>query len=139
MANKDMYFEFENGEICCFNFYPSGDYKKLSVAEGKRLYAEQCAKELRKFIQPGQTVYINFKSVSASGMSRQCRCYVVRNGEIVDITFRVAKILDWRLNDRHNLVVAGCGMDMGFHTVYCLSEKLFSDDRNGYTLKHANI
>lgn len=155
MANKNMYFKFGN-EIFCYNFHPSGGYEKLPAAEGKRLYSEQCVKALREFVNPGQTVYISVKHVSSSGLSRQLRVYVVRNGEIVDITYRVSKILDWRLNDNYNLVVSGCGVDIGFHTVYSLSSKLFPDgfkvdgvgrngdtsghDRDGgYALKHANI
>ena len=44
----------------------------------------------------------------------------------MDISGYVGDILEWRRNDKDgSLIVGGCGMDMGFHTVYCLSRALF--------------
>jgi len=46
----------------------------------------------------------------------------------------VAKALGWSPREgEEGVVVHGCGMDMGMHTVYELSAALFGD---GYALKH---
>ena len=89
--------------------------------------------ELRKFIQVGQTVYCNVRSVSRSGMMRIISLHVIDSDHdgkpyLRDITGWVAKALDYRLDrDRWGLKVAGCGMDMCFATVYNLGRALFPE------------
>lgn len=81
---------------------------------------------LAKWLKPGDTVYTDVKRVSSSGMTRHISCYIVRKGEIYDITYYVGVLLGERRNaDTGGLVIGGCGMDMGFHTVYALSRRLF--------------
>lgn len=58
--------------------------------------------------------------VSRSGMSRRMRLFMVYAGEICEITTRTARALGWRTKDG-DLIVEGCGMDMGFHAVYSLA------------------
>lgn len=81
-------------------------------------------KALKKYLRPGKQVYTIVTHVSRSGMSRTIRLYTVRAGELVEITWHVSKILGWRNTDK-GLLVQGCGMDMGFHTVYSLGYSLY--------------
>lgn len=103
---------------------------RLKAGEGKKLYQEQQAAQLRKWIQPGDTVYCILRNVSSSGMSRRISL-VIKNkesGEIQDISGYAATVCDMRRNDKDgSLVVGGCGMDMGFHCVYSLSRRLWPD------------
>ena len=85
---------------------------------------------LRKRLRAGLTIYTCLRSVSSSGMSRTLDLYYVEKGEIVRITWSAAKALRWNYDRRKEaLRVQGCGMDMGFHTVYTLSYYLFGNSR----------
>lgn len=81
------------------------------------------------------TAYTIIRKVSASGMSRQISVKVVKEGRLYDISFSMAKVLDYPLvQNAHNaLRVNGCGMDMGFHIVSSLSRVLYGDD---YKIRH---
>ena len=106
---------------------------KKSVREEER---KEAIETLRALCPPGTTVYTSCKHVSRSGMSRLVNCHVIRNGEPPFprwISPLVAKALDWTFDDKRvALHVTGCGMDIGFHVVYCLSSVLYP---NGYGLK----
>lgn len=101
---------------------------------------------LRKIVKRGATVYTVLHHVSRSGMERTIGAYVIRRGEIVNISPSVAKLLRWRQDhNRGGVKVAGCGMDMGFHLVYSLGSALFSKGRDtwgcenssgGYAIDH---
>ncbi len=80
--------------------------------------------------QEKPTAYTIVRKVSASGMSRQISVKVIKDGRLYDISYSVAKVLDWSLvQNAHNAVrVSGCGMDMGFHLVSSLSYSLYGDD-----------
>lgn len=114
----------------------------LSKAEKARRAADarEAADALREIMttagmayphRPEETarrVYVTVTSVSRDGMSRQMKVLVGNSttGNISNITRRVALVLGWRYNDRHGtVVVGGCGMDMGFHLVYSLSQALY--------------
>jgi len=89
---------------------------------------DNATQNLTSWLKPGSTVYTSVKRVARSGMSRHISLYIVRNGEIYDITYYVGVLTDRQRNsDTGGLVVGGCGMDMGFHTVYGLSRRLFAD------------
>lgn len=99
------------------------------VAALRELFADE-SKEAR-------TVYCVLRSKSKSGMSRTLTLFVIRNGEPYYITYDASIALGWALDKAGNLKVSGCGMDMGFHTVYELAGAIFGhSDRLGYTLKH---
>jgi len=86
------------------------------------------------YLKPNDRVYTLVRHVSASGMSRDISLFVAINGEVMDITYYAAHALGWRLVERNGyraLRVSGCGMDMGFHTVYTLSRVLFRDAVEG--------
>lgn len=93
----------------------------------------EAREQLRKMINPGDKVYTILRHVSRSGMTRWISCIIIKDGQPLDCTYRVAKALGWSV-DTHNhegVQVNGCGMDMGFHLVYELSYVLFGD---GYSL-----
>lgn len=146
---KTVYM-IENGNVF-FTSHPEfhTHAKRLTQAEGKRLYREQNRQQLLSMLAPGSTVYTSVKNVSRSGMSRTITLHVVQNGSIRNITGYAAHALGWK-GDASGLKVGGCGMDMGFLTVYTLGRTLWPDGlptphgtRNGkpdydggYALKH---
>jgi hypothetical protein len=83
-------------------------------------------KALLKLLKKTHKVYTCLKHVSSSGMTRHISCYVGGKDGIVDITWYVSQLLDYRRNSRDGgLVVGGCGMDMGFAVVYNLGAVLY--------------
>lgn len=129
------------------------EWEQLPQTKGKELRRQYCIDELRKMVNPGDVIYCILRSVSSSGMSRTLSLYVIRDNELRSITSYAADVLQWGTNDKGHIKVSGCGMDMGFHTVYTLSRYLFKDGfkvegrgRNGdtsgwdndggYALKH---
>ena len=110
------------------------EYKKL-----EREYAKE--KLLTHYVKEGQTIYVLTRSVSASGMSRNLNLFTVNEGQIVELTYYAAHALGWRLVERdgfRSLRVEGVGMDMGFHTVECLSFALFGID-NPHALRYERL
>jgi hypothetical protein len=84
-------------------------------------------------------------------MTRHISIYIVHKGEIVNISRRASIVTGWKQSNNGGLVVGGCGMDMGFHTVYTLGRYLWPkgtrkphgtrngapDKDGGYALKHS--
>lgn len=94
---------------------------------------QEAITRLKEIIQPGDTIYTIVKQVARSGMSRRMNLYLIRDNQPIWLTRRVAVALDMGFHDESDtLIVRGCGMDMGFSTVYDLSRTLF--DGNGYAL-----
>lgn len=101
---------------------------------------------LRKWLKRDDTLYTVLRHRSASGMSRLIDLYYIRDNKPQRITYLVAKVLGWKYDtNKEALRVGGCGMDMGFHTVYTLSSILYRADGfkdavtgedAGYSLKH---
>lgn len=83
--------------------------------------------ELRAELPPGSQVSTQVLHVSRSGMSREIAAYIVRGGEIVNISWQVAAITGQRYGDRGGVIVGGAGMDMTFALVYGLSRRLYPD------------
>ena len=95
---------------------------------GKIVTKQEAINKLHEVLKPGNTVYTDLKHVSRSGMYRRLAVYVIRDNEPRWLTYWVASALGWRFDKKHEtLGVSGCGMDMGFHTVYSLSAALFPD------------
>jgi hypothetical protein len=85
---------------------------------------------LTHYVNQGATIYTIVRSVSASGMSRTMSFKVIKDGELCDVTYYVAGLLDYSLNDYHGhntIRVSGCGMDMAFHVVSGVATVLFND------------
>jgi hypothetical protein len=80
--------------------------------------------QLKKMVRPGRKVYTSLEHVSKSGMSRDISVFIVRKGEIFNITWLVGRILGLRRQDNGGIRIGGCGMDMGYHIVMNLSYAL---------------
>lgn len=89
--------------------------------------------QLRKWLQPGDTLYTILRHVSRSGMQREIGLVIMghRHGESgcsdIHPNYHAARATGSRMGKRDGLIVGGCGMDMGFHIVYNLSYVLFPD------------
>lgn len=83
---------------------------------------------LRETLKPGDTVYTVLRNVSRSGMTRSIDAYVMDDNTPQWISRRVATAIDAPFDERREAIkMAGCGMDMGFETVYQLSYALYPD------------
>lgn len=89
----------------------------------------QAIEELRPILERNHDVYAIVKHVSRSGMQRRIEFYVCEcptslsenvyagTPTMRSISHLVAKVYDNRLTDE-GVVVNGCGMDMGWDTIY---------------------
>jgi hypothetical protein len=119
--------------------------KKMSKKAQKEMDIQYAREHLlTHYLKEGATVYTVLRSVSSSGMSRTLSLKVASEGKILDLTYYAGTVLDWpivEVNGSRALRVGGCGMDMGFHTVYTLSRVLFREEGStkdaGYSLNHA--
>lgn len=95
---------------------------------------------LNKYLNVGDTVYTVMRHVSSSGMTRYIDLYVIKDNRPLRLTWSAATALGWTYDrKREALKVTGCGMDMGFHTVYSLARVLYSGTSEGdagYSLQH---
>lgn len=95
--------------------------------------------QLRKWLKPGDTVHTILDHVSRSGMSRDIRVVILRDGEALHPNHSVAKALGYsRASHGDGMRVGGCGMDMGFHIVHSLGYALFGQEAEHGTGKDAN-
>ena len=94
---------------------------------------------LRKMLKPGDTVHTILDSVSRSGMSRDIRVVVLRDGAPLHPNWSVSVLLDYpRAKRGDGMRVGGCGMDMGFHIVHSLGYVLFGEDAEHGVGEEAN-
>lgn len=94
--------------------------------------SNEYAEALRGQLKPGDIIYTILNHVSRSGMQREITLVHIVDNEPQYLSYQAAKVLDWPLGKESSIKVRGAGMDMGFHTVYSLSQALFGD---GYALK----
>jgi hypothetical protein len=74
---------------------------------------------LRDLLPPGSTMTTNV------------------SGQPLDVSHMVAAVLGLKCDKAGRVRVSGGGMDMGFHTVYTLSAKLYGyENRGGYAIRH---
>lgn len=106
-------------------------YSKTEIADATA--------QLRKWLKPGDTVHTILDHVSRSGMSRDIRVVILRDGEALHPNHSVAVVLGYpRASKGDGLRVGGCGMDMGFHIVHSLGYALFGKEASEGTGKEAN-
>lgn len=104
------------------------DCEKLTNAAGKIARANYCKDELRALLKPGDTVNCILRHVSRSGMQRRISfCVTAADGDVRNLDNLIADALGYRHHEQSGLVIRGCGMDMGFHTVYNLGATLWPD------------
>ena len=92
-------------------------------------------KFLKTKIKKGDTLYTQIRHVSQSGMMRHISVRQTKKNYPLNWDYQVSIALDWKLSkDNQGIKIGGCGMDMGFHLIYTLSQTLFN---NGYAIKHS--
>lgn len=116
---------------------------KQTKTKAEQLEARE---KLRGWIKRDTTIYTVLRHRAASGMTRFIDLYYIEDNRPLRITWQAAKALDWTYDEkREALRVGGCGMDIGFHTVYTLSSVLFRGENHrddatgedaGYSLRH---
>lgn len=119
-----------------------------SQAKPKKSQAEknEAIQNLREWLPRDTTIYTVLRHRTASGMTRFIDLYYIKDNRPLRITWQAAKALGWAYDiKREALRVGGCGMDMGFHTVYTLSSVLFRGENHrdtetgedaGYSMRH---
>lgn len=93
----------------------------------------QAKNELLDILKPGDTIYCTVRKVGRQGISREIMIFTIKNNQPICLSYLTAKLLGWRQGKSDGVIVAGCGMDMGFHLVNCLGYALHND---GYAFKH---
>ncbi|MCK9370445.1 hypothetical protein M0R04_11095 [Candidatus Dojkabacteria bacterium] len=78
---------------------------------------DEAIKSLKKLLKGVNNIYGIIHSVSQSGMSRTLSIVIPKNKEIVCLNWYIERLGTYKRNDKGNLKVSGCGMDMGFHVV----------------------
>ena len=117
---------------CGYLIHPDNVEEEYITAKEEEAYERQEAIQyLHTRLKPGDVVYTSCGHVSSSGMSRHISVYIAFKGAddkccMQNISWYVSKINGQKLtNDRSAVVVGGCGMDMGFATVYSLAAGMF--------------
>lgn len=108
---------------------------KFSAAD-----VEESKAYLRSILTPGTTLRTNLRHVARSGMMRHISVHFVKDGELLDLTWHVARAGGFKLADSNEWAIKmdGCGMDMGFALVYSISRTLYPEGHKctgstGYT------
>ncbi len=74
-----------------------------------------------------QRVYQIVRKVAPSGMSRVISTYVIHQGDLVCLDYRVHVLTGLPLAKDQGVRIGGCGMDMGFALLDRLVSKLYPD------------
>lgn len=105
---------------------------RAELAERKAWDMAQALDRLGKYLDGDRAiVYANIRHISASGLTKSYSFHVVSGGELVNITYLIAKALDERLDTycgHYVIKLSGGNMDLAEHAVYHLSAKLFGED-----------
>lgn len=95
---------------------------------------------LHGMLTPGQDVYTSVKHVSRSGMSRVISVHALHEGEILDVSWHVARAIGASFDrDRWGVKMGGVGTDMCFAVVYSLGRAIWpggvpcTGSKTGYT------
>lgn len=98
----------------------------------KRVVDPETVNELRTLFPVGSTAYTTVVKVSRSGLTRTIRVFAMTKDRTTglptarDVSGMVAEVLGWPLDTYDwGVKVDGCGMNMAFHLVYCLSRVLY--------------
>lgn len=102
-------------------------WTKLTAAQYRTGRQAECIAQLSRMCPAGSTVYTILRHASASGMSRRITLVVFRGGEPLYLDAYVADLLGYKRHPDQGIIVSGCGMDMGFHSVDSLSRALCVD------------
>ena len=123
--------EGEHDTICSIRDYllhNSITWPKLTVDR-----AEDIARFYCNYLHGQTTIWVLCRHVSSGGATRVLSFFVVKDNTILCIDWFLQDFLGYKPHKKFDgVVVKGCGMDMGFHVVYSLSQALFND---GYAIK----
>ncbi len=87
---------------------------------------QEAREHLLEMLKPGDTVETVLRHCSRSGMSRSISPVIHRDGQTVDLSYWIIRLLELSFDRKHDGVkMGGCGMDMGFALVYDMSRSLF--------------
>jgi len=86
---------------------------------------EECKRELKNILKPGDTVFTVLRYCSASGMTRRIDLYAIKKSRLVYLSSYTANLTGNKLSRDGGIVISGCGMDMGFALVYELASRLW--------------
>lgn len=127
MKTKDYFIRTREGRIYTTDTPQHWhDAVILKPKEGRDAYRAQAKADLLEYIRPGATVYCLLRHCAKSGMSRRISLFVIHDGKPRNISFTAAAAMGRTINlDDGGIVVGGCGMDMGWHLVYCLGSTLW--------------
>lgn len=89
---------------------------KLNKKDMERLENLNKLKNLLKYTN--KTLIFTDLKPSQSNMSRTFKIYIVKKGELYNITYLVASITDNTFTNEGKMRINGCGMDMLFKTCY---------------------
>lgn len=104
-----------------------------------KIEKQEAFDRLREWIKPGDTVHTICDHVSRSGMSRNIRVVLLKDGDAFHPNHAVSVVLDYpRASKGDGLRVGGCGMDMGFHIVNSLGYALFGKEASEGIGEEAN-
>jgi hypothetical protein len=91
---------------------------------------QETLEKLRELLPVGSTVYTSLVKVSRSGMNRKIKVFAMKDCQPLNISWSVCQLGIGTLKDimgSRAVSVNGCGMDMGYHIVTCLSDTLYSE------------
>lgn len=96
------------------------------MTKAQKTEMEEARADLRNRLKPGQEILCVLRSVSRSGMQRVIDLKVIEDGELRGLGWTAATAMGETFDPkREGIKTTGCGMDMGFHTVYSLSRVLW--------------
>jgi hypothetical protein len=118
---------------------PGTTAKEQQMTTYTKAEQQRAFDNLRKWLKPGDTVHTILDHVSSSGMSRDIRVVVLRDGEALHPNWAVQVLLGYpRAKRGDGMRVGGCGMDMGFSIVHNLGYALFGKEAEHGKGKAAN-
>jgi len=114
--------------------------KTKTIAEEKKTEKEESSAIVLNFLKKGKyKTYSKIDTVARSGMSRSIHFFAaIGAGELINLTYHIAKVTGHTLNKDGALKVNGCGMDMGFNVIYNLGIDLFGR-KGGYKITNTWI
>ena len=146
---KTIKKEVENNKIRLFNYLYNTNFMEIEKGFNDKTLTEHIKETNWKEPETKPIIYGDVKSVSSSGMSRKIAFYMVKDNEIINITYLVSMILDEKQPSKNKynefvINVRGAGMDMVFHCIYSLGNILFRGlekdfDRSGYMIKQGYL
>tara|TARA_E500000305_G_C3971405_1_gene212109 strand:+ start:655 stop:981 length:327 start_codon:yes stop_codon:yes gene_type:complete len=105
----------------------------MTKKESKKWQRIKSIEELRRLFKKGDTLYTQLHRRTRSGAIYFSVRYI-RDNTPIQLNFYTSEILDLKIDKQWNCLKQPFGnMDMGFHTIYTLSQAVFND---GYYLNH---